>query len=89
MERLGQRLFDIGVRHFAGCDVPPGAMDPVFHDARFIPVTELTPWPAVMVLKDGDLRLAWLSRTERAANRALAAMALDILLADHVTGRGI
>jgi ATP-dependent DNA helicase RecQ len=87
MARLGQRLFDIGVRHFAGCDVPPGAVDPLFHDAQFIPVTELTPWPAVVVLEDGDLTGSpWLNRTERAANRPLAAMALDILVvADHVT----
>ena len=87
MARLGQRLFDIGVRHFAGCDVPPGATDPVFHDAQFIAVTDLTPWPAVAVLEEGDLTgSTWLNRTARAANRPLAAMALDILVvADHVT----
>ena len=50
-------------------------------------VTELTPWPAVAVLEEGDLTgSTWLNRTERAANRPLAAMALDILVvADHVT----
>ena len=87
MARLGQRLFDIGVRHFAGCDVPPGATDPVFHDAQFITATDLTPWPAVAVLEEGDLTgSTWLNRTARAANRPLAAMALDILVvADHVT----
>ena len=87
MARLGQRLFDIGVRHFAGCDVPPGATDPVFHDAQFIAATDLTPWPAVAVLEEGDLTgSTWLNRTARAANRPLAAMALDILVvADHVT----
>ena len=85
--RLGQRLFDIGVRHFAGCDVPSGATDPVFHDANFIAATDLTPWPAVVVMEEGDLTgSTWLNRTARAANRPLAAMALDILVvADHVT----
>ena len=87
MARLGQRLFDIGVRHFAGCDVPPGATDPVFHDAQFIAATDLTPWPAVVVMEEGDLTgSTWLNRTARAANRPLAAMTLDILVvADHVT----
>ena len=87
MARLGQRLFDIGVRHFAGCDVPPGAADPVFHDAQFIAATDLTPWPAVVVMEEGDLTgSTWLNRTARAAHRPLAAMALDILVvADHVT----
>lgn len=87
MARLGQRLFDIGVRHFAGCDVPPAATDPVFHDAQSIAATELTPWPAVVVMDEGDLTgSTWLNRTARAANRPLAAMALDILVvADHVT----
>ena len=86
MARLGQRLFDIGVRHFAGCDVPPGAIDPVFHDAQFIATTDLTPWPAVAVLEEGDMTgSTWLNRTARAANRPLAAMTLDILVvADHV-----
>jgi ATP-dependent DNA helicase RecQ len=87
MARLGQRLFDIGVRHFAACDVPPGVAEPVFHDAEFIAVADLTPWPAVVVLENGDLTgSSWLNRTARAANRPLAAMALDILVvADHVT----
>jgi ATP-dependent DNA helicase RecQ len=87
LARLGQRLFDIGVRHFAGCDVPPGATDPVFHDAQFIAATDLTPWPTVAVLEEGDLTgSTWLNRTARAANRPLAAMTLDILVvADHVT----
>jgi superfamily II DNA/RNA helicase len=86
LTRLGQRLFDIGVRHFAGCDVPPEATDPVFHDAQFIAATELTPWPAVVVMEEGDLTgSTWLNRTARVAHRSLAAMALDILVvADHV-----
>ena len=87
MARLGQRLFDIGVRHFVGCDVPPGAVDPVFHDAQFIATTDLTPLPAAAVLEEGDMTgSTWLNRTARAANRPLAAMTLDILVvADHVS----
>ena len=87
MSRLGQRLFDIGVRQFAGCDVPPRVTDPLFHDAEFIATTDLTPWPAVTVLEEGNLTgSAWLNRTARAANRPLAAMALDIVaVADRVT----
>ena len=85
--RLGRRLFDIGIRHFAGCDVPAGATDPVFHDAQFIEATDLTPWPAVAILEEGNLTgSTWLSRTERAANRLQVAMALDIIVvADRVT----
>ena len=81
MAQLGQRLFDIGVRHFAGCDVPPRATDPVFHDAQFVAPTDLTPWPAAAVLEEGDLTgSSWLNRTARAANRPLAAMTLDVLV---------
>ena len=59
----------------------------MFHDEQFIAVTDLTPWPAVVVMEEGNLTGSiWLNRTARAANRPLAAMALDILVvADHVT----
>jgi superfamily II DNA/RNA helicase len=87
LAQVGNRLFDMGVRHFAGCDVPPGVDDLVFHDTETIAVRELTPWPAVVVLEDGDLAGSlWLNRTARTENRPLAAMALDVLIvADRVT----